>query len=521
MSVNVRASTAALVLIGGIAGRAVGVQAPESASAPGDRPNILLITADDLGPQLGAYGDSMVATPYLDAFARGAVLFENAWVTQATCSASRSSLFTGLYPHTNGHYGLTTTGSELHPHLWQATLPRVLRDAGYRTGILGKLHVEPESEFPWDYRSRPARDTRHVRGMALDAEAFMSEEAGRPFFLVMSYSDPHPSFGDECRECGFPPQVDGLPEVAIQPGPGTLMPFQAVDSPTQRRRTANYLNSVSRLDTGVGLVLKALERLGIRDRTIVVFLGDHGPPFQRGKLSSYDVSLRVPFIVRWPGVSVPGTRSTLVSSLDVFPTLLEAAGHSPVEGLQGQSLGPALEDAEAGGRTYLYGEYHLHTLGSFFPTRTVRTERFHLIHNLGAGSMEFPALTAGGDRGLEASREEANANSPAASAWATFESPPEYELYDLRADPHEWTNLADNEDFAAVLNELKRELERWRRDTEDPLLEPGATGVMAARFARPPRPPWEWLAVPAVLLLVFVGRRWWVRTISVPRAPGG
>ena len=235
-----------------------------------------------------------------------------------------------------------------------------------------------------------------------------------------------------------------------------------------------------------------------------MFLGDHGPPFQRGKLSSYDMSLRVPFLIRWPGVGVPGARSTLVSSLDVYPTLVEAAGLDPVDSLHGRSLRPSLENPDATGREHLHAEFHLHSPGSFFPTRTVRNERYQLIHNLAAGSLPFPALTAGGDRGLRAARDPSNADSPAADAWDTFENPPEFELYDLRADPFEWTNLAGDSRYEEVFEELESELVRWRRATEDPLLDPSEVHAMAVRFARQ-RDRLVAPAVAALVILVVIG----------------
>ena len=105
--------------------------------AQGQRPNVLFITSDDLGLQLSCYGDEVIETPNLDALAASGVQFDVAYVAQASCSPSRSAMFTGLYPHANGQYGLTAVpGAALHPHLRDATLPNILKRAGYRTGII-------------------------------------------------------------------------------------------------------------------------------------------------------------------------------------------------------------------------------------------------------------------------------------------------------------------------------------------------------------------------------------------------
>lgn len=131
---------------------------PPRGHATAPPPSILLITADDLGVQVGCYGDKAARTPHLDALARRGRLFENAYVAQASCSPSRSAMFTGLYPHANGQYGLLNAGVgfELHEPIRACTIPALLKQAGYRTGILGKLHVGPESSFPFDTRIRAA-----------------------------------------------------------------------------------------------------------------------------------------------------------------------------------------------------------------------------------------------------------------------------------------------------------------------------------------------------------------------------
>ncbi len=146
-------------------------------------PNVLLITADDLGLQLSCYGDPYIETPELDALAASGVMFRTAYVTQASCSSSRSSMFTGLYPHTTGQIGLANGGFVLDPAEVGKNLTVYLKEAGYRTGILGKLHVSPESSFPFDYRPKKG-DTRDVKAVAANAAAFLNGPDGKPFFLI-------------------------------------------------------------------------------------------------------------------------------------------------------------------------------------------------------------------------------------------------------------------------------------------------------------------------------------------------
>ncbi|MBL8173665.1 MAG: sulfatase [Bryobacterales bacterium] len=435
------------------------------------RPNILFITADDLGLVLSCYGEKRIRTPQLDKLAASGVRFQTAYVAQASCSPSRSAMFTGLYPHSNGQYGLANTGFALHEHLRDKTIPAQLKErAGYRTGIIGKLHVEPEKSFPWDMRDTDNAATRRVKTIAPKAEEFMREAGERPFFLMVNYSDPH-AFRDAEKPGGwfFPPQVDGLPDKPVAPSGETLFDFQQVDSAAERERTANYLNAVARLDTGVGLLLDALERTGKAGNTVVVFCGDHGPPFARGKTTVYESGLRVPFFLRWPGVTKAGEVSgKFVSTVDILPTLLDAAGLAPAIPLHGRSLRAAV----TGGawREYLAAEFHCHGARPFYPRRAIRDGRYKLIQNVLAGKAK-PSTGIDGDFAYAISREARYEGTAARKAFDTFADPPEFELYDLSKDPVEFQNVAGKPELAAVEKRMKAALSDWRKESGDPFLD--------------------------------------------------
>lgn len=442
------------------------------------QPNLLLITADDLGPMLGCYGDKAVRTPNLDALAARGRLFDNAYVAQASCSPSRSAMFTGLYPHANGQYGLLNNdaGFQLHEPLRRQTIPALLKQHGYRTGILGKLHVGPEASFPFDARLRA--DTRDVRAAATEAGKFL--RGSGPFFLMANYSDPH-VLGRSPRPPAeaFPTQYKGVPETPLKVGEVPPLPFQQIDTPEQIERVTQYYNAVMRFDAAVGLLLAELAAAGHADDTVILLVGDHGPPFFRGKTSCYEGGVKVPMLAVWPGVFPAGERTpALVSTVDLLPTLLDAAGLPVPEGLHGRSLRHTLEPAQH--REFLATEFHFHGSSPFYPRRTIRDARFKLIHNLRAGQAK-PTTGIDGDAAYGMGQKPPFAGSRIGNAFERAANPPEFELYDLQADPWEFDDLAGDPAQAATLARLQAALLDWRRQTNDPLLDSAGFAAMAAR----------------------------------------
>ncbi|MCF7984612.1 MAG: sulfatase [Thiohalocapsa sp.] len=445
------------------------LSAPSLCFADG-RTNILLIIADDLGMQLGAYGESLIATPHLDDLANTGVRFETAYVTQASCSPSRSSIFTGLHVYANGHYGLSTAGFSLHPELVSETLPNRLKVAGYRTGVIGKIHVSPSASLGFD--SVIPGETRDVQAAADKAEHFLDGGVLDPFFLVVSFTDPHVARDPETGAAYFPAQVNELPENVLPADETTLFDFQGLDTQAQRIRTAGYYNAVQRLDAGVGMLMDLLRERGLDSNTLVIFLGDHGPPFDRAKTTTYEAGLRVPLILRWPDV-IPASpvNSALASTLDLLPTILDAAGLTIPSTLHGASLRAVIADPDAVWREYLVGEFHAHhDPNRFFPRRAIRDRRFKLIHNLLPG-LAKPLIRIDGDGAYDASRDPVYEGTLLQQAYDVYADPPEYELYDLAVDPHEFYNLADDPAYVGERSRLAGALEEYRARTGDPFLD--------------------------------------------------
>ena len=253
-------------------------------------PNILFIVSEDNGPEMGCYG-TPIRTPHLDRLAREGTLFRNAYVPQAGCSQSRAAFLTGLYPHQNGQIGLATWEYSMY----SGKIPnavKTLKQAGYRTGMIGKLHIKPKDAFPFDFKAIPSSNfaRKEMATYLKHAGAFM-RAGGQPFYLQVNFPDAHRPFIK---------QVDQLPARPLTGKEVQALPYMGINHPELRQQTADYYNCMMRLDTYIGQLLAVLEQSGRARDTVVVYIGDHGADMLRGKRTSYEGGLRVPMIIRWP-----------------------------------------------------------------------------------------------------------------------------------------------------------------------------------------------------------------------------
>lgn len=435
------------------------------------RPNVLLIISEDNGLQFGCYGDRTVPTPSVDAFAATGIRFQRAYVTQAVCSPSRASIYTGLYPHQHGQIGLATHQFTMVGDV--PTLPKLMQTAGYRTGLIGKLHVLPESAFPYHFRFDDKEVVsfghRDVKRTAEEAHKFMT--AGEaPFCLTVCFADAH---------LPFLRQEHGLPASPISAGAVKTPSGVGVDTLRLREQVADYYNCVSRLDTGIGYLLEELERSGKAKNTLVIYVGDHGPQFGRGKVTSYEMGLRVPLIIRDPDRTLPAdSRNEMVSTVDLLPTILDVTGVNGPTKLPGKSLVPLLSSPDPEFRKFVFAEWNTShawpTPSLMFPQRSVSDGRFKLIRNL-LGEGPNPAeeyYTTQAIVTTGATQDEINAAAEhIRTAYATWRRAPAVELYDLFHDPNELDNLAERDDHVEFRRRLMNALDEWRHDTNDPLLD--------------------------------------------------
>lgn len=447
--------------------------AVELSAAPPATPNILLIVSEDNGPELGCYGDPYAQTPHIDALAAEGVLFENAFVGYSVCSPSRACFLTGLHSHQNGQIGLATHRFSLYRED-TPNFVTLLQPAGYHTGLIGKLHVNPETAFPFDFRAISTANFQRkspVAEYAAKAAEFFSAAGDKPWFLSVNFPDAHlPFIG----------KVNGQPETPLKAGDVKAMHWVGVDTPRLNEQVANYYNCLARLDHGVGLLLDELKKSGTENNTLIIYIGDHGAQFPRGKGTVYEGGLRVPMIMRWPGVAEAGlVRRELVSTIDLLPTALLAAGVTPRSELPGRELQPLL----TGGTPDEWRDYIFAlTTGSFpracFVQHSVRDSRYKLISSPRPGTENFdsqtyldpahPHFVVSGAQPAD----QATAPDFVKAAWELWKSPPRYEFYDLENDPGEWHNLAEDPSFAVARQRLIDALSEWQKTTHDPFSDP-------------------------------------------------
>jgi N-sulfoglucosamine sulfohydrolase len=435
---------------------------PGSAHAQTKPKNVVLIIADDLGMQLGCYGDPTIKSPNIDALAKKGVRFTKAYATVSSCSPSRASIFSGLYSHQNGMYGLQHAVHKQECHAWVQGLPNLLRNAGYFTGLIGKFHVGPEASFNF-HRLALNTKQRNVAFMAQQARDFIKDSDKKPFFLVMAYQDPHRAkegFGNE-------PRAKDPKEVKVDPKK-VVVPYHLPDCDDVRKDLAEYYQSVARMDRGVGLLLEVLRELGHDDDTLIIFISDNGIPFPGAKTTLYNAGINLPLIVAGPGLPQGKTNNALVSYIDLTPTILDFTKVSgPKYKLPGRSILPIVHDDNPKGWDAVFGSHQMHEITMMYPMRTIVTPKYKLIANLDH-EKEYPhASDLWGSPSWQHIRKTGTKMMGERSVAAYLHRPKE-ELFDLTNDPNELKNLASDPAHGKALSDLRQRLRAWQQETSDP-----------------------------------------------------
>jgi N-sulfoglucosamine sulfohydrolase len=434
--------------------------------------NFLLITADDMNcDSVGVYGCRVPGvTPNIDRLASQGLRFRYGNVTVPVCMPTRAVWMTGRYPHRNGARGFENIRSGI------PTLPEELRKAGYTTGIMAKVeHVIPDRKaFDTVVPGRELGQGRSPELYHQHARAFFraAKEAGKPFFLMANSQDPHRPFAGSDQERRFGPPGT-FPPVRDPYQPDQVpVPRFLPELPEVRREMAEYFTSVRRADRTVGEVLRALEEEGLADRTLVMFLSDHGMALPFAKTNVYLHSSRTPWIVRWPGVVRPGQVDDrhFVSGIDLAPTVLEALGLPPLEGADGRSFLPLLQGKSQDGREFGFVHFWQTAARQDFPMRSVQDHRFGYIYNAWSDGTRIFRNESQSGRTWPAMRRAAATDPAIAARVKLFQYRVPEELYDYEKDPDALHNLVDDPQYAPVLQRQRQRMLEHLSSTEDPLL---------------------------------------------------
>lgn len=436
------------------------------------RPNILLITADDMDVGTpAAFGGPEGITPRLDDLARSGMVFLNAHVVAAVCQPSRSAIMTGLLPHHNGAEGFEPVADGV------PLLNDSLREVGYRLGILGKVdHLQPVERFAWNYQKgmRELGMGRSPAEYRSSTAEFLAGCGDAPWFLMANAHDPHRPFhgsADErskfnAEERDRIPDPDVVVPAGAHPVPGFLPDLGPV-----RAEYAQYLNSARRCDQVVGAVLDAVAGAGAKESTVVFFLSDNGMSFPFAKANCYLRSTLTPFIVRWPGVIRPGARDerSAFTTLDLLPTFCEIAGAPTPARLDGRTLVPALRGRAVAGDGFVFTVFHETAGRRRFEMRCVQDRRYGYIWNAWSdGTTEYAAENM---QGLSWPAMAASGNHHLAERASFYRLRTPEEFYDLRTDPDALHNLVDHPEVQEELARYRRLLSERLAAAGDPLAE--------------------------------------------------
>ena len=438
-----------------------------------DRPNVLFLMSDDLRPELGCYGVEGIDTPNIDALAEAGVKFERAYVQYPLCNPSRTSLLTGRYPTTTGVLDNSTWFGSTHPEI--VSLPRLFKDNGYASLRAGKIfHGGIDDAEAWTEGGEPRnfqggrsnrkpptnRAQQSDRSVVLDGDgeshgdykaadraiAYLREYKDKPFFLACGFTKPHSpptapkklfdlyNTADIPLPSDFaarPAAPDGFPPASITKNGDLFIGRDATEDEAREMKRA-YWASATFTDRNVGRVLEELDRLGLRENTVVLFWGDHGYHLgEKGKWSKhgslYEIGTRVPLIIQAPGAKGNGQASSrVVESIDIYPTLVELCNLPTPDGIEGDSLVALLDDP---GAAWDRPAFTVTGSNESVAGVAVRTEQYRFA--------EYP-----GDRG------------------GTM-------LFDAANDPHELKNLASEPAYAETVAHLRKQVTPFLMKTKD------------------------------------------------------
>ncbi|WP_372774732.1 sulfatase [Mangrovibacterium sp.] len=429
--------------------------------------NYLIILGDDISSSsLGCYGSvNLNTSPNIDKLAEEGIRFTNMFVSEAVCAPTRAELYTGLQPHRNGcksNHMNTKTGT--------LSIVQHLEKLGYRVGLTGKRHFSPTSVYPFE---KVAGFEENCNSRAPIAESwegveeFITRDPNQPFCLIICSIHAHAPWDAGNTSLWNQDEIQ--------------LPPHMVDTDTTRHYFREHLAEVRLFDEQVGKARAMMQKLALNKNTALIVLDENGTGMPGGKWSNYDWGVRSACIMKWPK---PYSRAFQTNALaqycDIVPTLIEAAGGDLPDGLDGKSLLPLISGKTTKHRDHAFFVYNNGKEGTDFASRAVTDGRFKLMWNLTPDNLFAIRVINGFDFGYvdkmedrhvrkiyESWLEKAKTDTNAKNMVLRFRKQPEFQLYDLKTDPWEMNNLAENPEYAVRLTELKQALKRWMHQQGD------------------------------------------------------
>ena len=411
------------------------------------KPNMVFIIADDCTYRdIGCYG-GQARTPHIDKLATEGMRFTRCFQAAPMCSPTRHNIYTGLYPVKSGAWPNHTRA---YPHV--KSIVHHLRPLGYRVTQTGKTHINPRTVFPFEnFGGGKNPDMKYIDRLFAE-----TAKGGKPFCLFACSNEPHSPW-NKGDASAYPPAKVKLP------------PY-LVDTPRMRSDFSNYLAEITYYDSQVGEIVGLLEKHGLSKNTLVMVVSEQGNGFPFAKWTCYDHGLQSAMIVRWPGkVKAGAVTDAMVEYVDVTPTFIAAGGGKPIKGLDGKSFLPVLRGETQTHKQHVFGIMTTRGINNgtdAFAIRSVRDTRYKLILNLNHESKFTNACTA--SPAFKSMVAKAAAGDATAKRLVhAYHHRPAVELFDLKTDPLEMTNLAGQTDLKKVETHLRAELAAWMKAQGD------------------------------------------------------
>ena len=425
-----------------------------TAYAQKEKLNIIVFIADDVSwDDFGCYGNAQVKTPNIDQLAKDGLKFDNFYLTASSCSPSRNSIITGRYPHNTGAAELHTT-----PPLDMLSFPELLRNNNYYSVLAGKFHMGPYARRGFDMMYEH-RNENGDGGEESWVNSLKKRPKNKPFFMWFASHDAHRDWGP--NEFSGTHRPDDLEA-----------PFYLSNGAETKSDLAKYYDEIKRFDFYIGEVVKELKTQKQLNNTLLIIMSDNGRPFPHSKTRVNDRGMKTPFVMHWPKAikNKNASNKSLISAVDIAPTLLTLAGVTIPEQFQGHSFDRLLTKPDQPFRNYVFAEHNWHDYEAH--ERMVRNKDYmYILNSRPLKPQNGPADAVGSPsfKDLEMLRDQGGLSSAQADVFIVPR--PNEELYDYRRDPLQLLNVASTPEYNRNLMDLRRVLKEWMMETGDNIPE--------------------------------------------------